>query len=124
MKLNNPSLAGVKQLEIKIGQYPIQPTAANPAAPAGYSDAYKRDGFFRTSFHLKPGPESDPTDTNFTVQVSNIPFPDETTDADWVSLTSTFTGYVCTDLLFHWFRIKGVNPGDMVYVYSFDPKFA
>ncbi len=124
MKLNNPSLAGVKQLEVKIGQYRALPTVDNPAAPEGYSDAYQRDGFFRTSFHLKPGPNSDPGDNNFSVQVSNIAWPDETDDKDWVSLTSTFTGYVCTDLLFRWFRIKGVTTGDTIYVYSFDPKFA
>lgn len=124
MKLTNPSLSCTKNLQVKIGEYNKQATAENPAAPEGYSDAYMRDHFMRTSFHLKKGPNSNPEDSDFSIQISNITWPDESSDTDWVPLTSTFSDYVCTDLLFRWFRVKGVAEGDTVYVCSFDPKFA
>lgn len=115
MKLNDPGISSVKQLDVMVGSYRAQPTEHNPAAPEGYSDCYQRDHFMRTSFHC-------PGNNNFSVQVTNKPWPDETTDDDWVSVTSTMTGYVCTDMLFKWFRIKGLTEGQIVYVLSYDPK--
>lgn len=79
-------------------------------APEGYTDVYARDAFVRTSYHC-PG-------RNISIQVSNVLKPDESTETDWVDISSTMTGYVCTDLLFKWVRIKGVQPGDKVYVQS------
>lgn len=79
-------------------------------APEGYTDVYARDAFVRTSYHC-PG-------KNITVQASNVLNPNEASETDWVDITSTMTGYVCTDLLFKWVRIKGVTPGDKVYVVS------
>lgn len=79
-------------------------------APAGYTDVYARDAFVRTSYHC-PG-------RNISLQVSNVMQPNEATDADWVDIASTTTGYICTDMLFKWVRIKGVEPGDKVYVQS------
>lgn len=90
-------------------------TETNPAAPAGYTDVYSRIVFRRTSFHCPGG--------NITVQVSNVLRPDESTDTDWVDLPQNTPTYTCTDLLFHWCRIKGVTEGDKVYVVSIDQKY-
>lgn len=79
-------------------------------APEGYTDVYARDAFVRTSYHC-PG-------RNISLQASNVTQPNEASDADWVDIQSTMTGYICTDMLFKWIRIKGVQPGDKVYVQS------
>lgn len=79
-------------------------------APEGYTDAYSRVLFHRNSYHC-PG-------RNISIQMSNLPHPDESTDNDWVDVTASMTGYVCTDLLARWIRVKGVQAGDRVYVRS------
>lgn len=79
-------------------------------APEGCTDVFSREAFFRTSFHC-PG-------RNIAIQASNVLIPDENDDTHWVNITSTMDGYTCTDLLFKWFRVKGVEPGDKVYVRS------
>ena len=79
-------------------------------APEGYTDVYSRGDFVRTSFHC-PG-------KNISVQASTVNCPNEADESDWVDITSTMTGYVCTDLLFKWMRVKGVAPGDKIYVRS------
>lgn len=80
------------------------------AAPEGCTDVFSREAFFRTSVHC-PG-------RNITIQASNVLAPDENEESHWVTVASTMTGYVCTDLLFKWFRVQGVQAGDKVYVRS------
>lgn len=85
-------------------------SSAYVKAPEGYSDVFAREAFFRTSFHC-PG-------RNIAIQASNILEPDENDESHWVNVTATMDGYVCTDLLFRWFRVQGVQAGDRVYVQS------
>lgn len=91
-------------------------TTNNPAAPEGYTDVYSRIVFRRNSFHCPDG--------NITVQGSNVLWPSEDPDSkDWVDIPQTTEDYTCTDLLFHWYRVKGVTEGQKVYVVSIDQRY-
>lgn len=115
MILTAPELANQHDLILRIAteeekEAKAQANKLYTPAPEGYSDVFDRSAFFRTSFQV-PG-------KNISIQISNVLFPDESTESDWVDITSTMTGYVCTDVLFKWCRVKGVEAGDKVYVMS------
>lgn len=91
-------------------------TETNPAAPAGYTDVYSRIVFRRNSFHCPGG--------NITVQGSNVLRPNEDANStDWVDIPQTTEAYTCTDLLFHWYRVKNVDEGQKVYIVSIDQRY-
>lgn len=90
-------------------------TETNPAAPAGYTDVYSRVVFRRNSFHCPGG--------KITVQGSNVLWPDESSDVDWVEIPANTDAYTNTDWHFHWFRVKGVTEGQKVYINSIDQKY-
>lgn len=120
MLLTSPSLSSESHVYLKVRSAEEKEALSKQAedggivnyvaAPEGYSDAIRRSDFCKTSFHV-PG-------KNISVQVSNKPYPNETTEDDWVDITSTMTGYVCTDYLFQWCRVKGVEAGDVIYIVS------
>lgn len=73
-----------------------------------YSRAIIRSSFQRTSIHC-------PTQS-VTMQVSNLPEPDTTTDVDWFDLDSG--NFVATELPFKWMRVKASSsPAEQVVVY-------
>lgn len=101
------------------------PTSTNTkdpgcAAPDGFSDAIERSRFLRTSIHI-PGKE-------FTLQVSNVPVPDQAADStDWVDIATTTTGFIDTDIIARFYRVKCAGlvratpsqPGTMIHIMSF-----
>lgn len=118
MIMSNASLDSQHTLVIPVESQAVREARAtekNPAAPAGYTDAYSRIVFRRNSFHCPGG--------NITVQGSNVLWPSEASDADWIDITQTTEAYTCTDLLFHWYRVKGVTEGQKVYVVSIDQRY-
>lgn len=81
-----------------------------------YSRAIIRSSFQRTSIHC-------PTQS-VTMQVSNLPEPDTTTDVDWFDLDSG--KFVATEMPFKWMRVKASSaPAEqmVVYVMSVHPTY-
>ena len=88
------------------------PSLVSAVSVDGFSDAFDRRSFFRTSFHC-PGRE-------LVIQVSNKEVPDEEAEEDWFEPGQTASGYpfVWTDVPAVWMRVRGVVAGDIVYINS------
>lgn len=113
MLLNDLRIAHNPDVVLTVGQFDMQADAKNPVAPAGFSDALLRNGFLRTSIQV-PGKA-------FTLQASNMQNPDQAAGStDWVDIATTDTGYISTDLLAKFLRVKcdTLAPGDKIYVMS------
>ena len=119
MIMSNASLDSQHTLVIPVesqAERGLRATDKNPAAPEGYTDVYSRIVFRRNSFHCPGG--------NITVQGSNVLWPNEAANStDWVDIPQTTEAYTCTDLLFHWYRVKGVTEGQKVYIVSIDQRY-
>lgn len=119
MIMSNASLDSQHTLVIPVEsqvERGLRATDKNPAAPEGFTDVYSRIVFRRNSFHCPGG--------DITVQGSNVLWPNEDANStDWVDIPQTTEAYTCTDLLFHWYRVKGVTEGQKVYIVSIDQRY-
>lgn len=103
------------------GTTETNPAKAECVAPENVSDAIERSRFLRTSIHV-PGKK-------FTLQISNVEVPNQAADStDWVDLATTTTGYIDTDVVAKYFRIKAAQgdtlPADTpMYVLSIFSKY-
>lgn len=126
MILDDPRIASNEQPHFVIGHMNPAPKSTDPkspycAAPDNFSDAIDRSRFMRTSVHI-PG-------KSFILQVSNAATPNQAADStDWVDLAETTTGYISTDALARFFRVKASDgetlpKGTRIYMVSIFPRY-
>lgn len=127
MLLNDPRISSNAQLCLIVGKMfggdasVTDATKSTFIAPTNFSDAIDRSRFMRTSIHI-PGKQ-------FTLQVSNMESPNQSANStDWVDIATTTTGFIDTDLIARFFRVKAANndtlpTGTKIHIVSIFSKY-